>query len=82
MRQQKILAERIKELCMERRMSYYMLACRSEVPISTVMNICHCTTKNPGIFTLIKICAALDITVQEFFNTEEFREMTKIKNEQ
>lgn len=81
MKQQKILAERLKQLCMERRMSYYMLACRSGVPISTVMNICHCTTKNPGIFTIMKLCAALSITAQEFFDTEEFREMAKLEEE-
>lgn len=76
MKKQKILSGRLEELCRERKMSYYMLACKSGVPISTVMNICHCTTKNPGIFTLIKLCRAMNVTVQEFFDTEEFCEMT------
>lgn len=82
MKQQKVLSERLKQLCMEKRMSYYMLARRSSVPISTVMNICHCTTKNPGIFTLIRLCAALDITVPEFFDTEEFLELTSLENQE
>lgn len=81
MEKQKILAERLKLLCMERKMSYYMLSCRSGVPISTIMNIIHCTTKNPGIFTIVRICAALHITVREFFGTEEFENLSRPEQE-
>jgi hypothetical protein len=35
----------------------------------------NCSTKNPGIFTLAKICNGLDITVKEFFDSEEFKYM-------
>lgn len=77
MKEQKILSERIQELCRARRMSYYLLAYKSGVPITTVMNIIHCTTKNPGIFTIIRLCGALEVSVQEFFDAEEFREIGK-----
>lgn len=79
MKEQKILSNRIQELCRARRMSYYLLAYKSGVPITTVMNIVHCTTKNPGIFTVIKLCGALGITICDFFDTEEFRQMEKEK---
>lgn len=77
MREQKILAERIKVLCQERKMSYYSLSYKSTVPITTIMNIVHCITKNPGIFTIIKLCDGLGITIQEFFNTEEFKNIER-----
>jgi transcriptional regulator with XRE-family HTH domain len=53
-------------------MSYYMLAYRSTVPLTTIMHILNGKTRNPGIFTLIKICNGLDITIAEFFSSEEF----------
>lgn len=77
MREQKLLAKRIKTLCEERKMSYYLLSYKSTVPITTIMNIIHCTTKNPGIFTIIKLCDGLGITIQEFFETEEFQNIER-----
>ena len=77
MREQKILAERIISLCKERRLSYYLLSYKSTVPITTILNIVNCITKNPGVFTLIKICDGLGVTIQEFFDTEEFRNIEK-----
>lgn len=73
MKEQKILAERISSLCKERQLSYYLLSYKSTVPITTILNIVNCITKNPGIFTLIKICDGLGITIQEFFDPEIFR---------
>lgn len=77
MREQKILAERINKLCSERKMSYYSLSYKSTVPITTIMNIVHCITKNPGIFTIIKLCDGLGITIQEFFDTKEFQNIER-----
>ena len=53
-------------------MSYYTLANRAAVPLTTLMHIVKCSTRNPGVFTLIKICSGLDITITEFFDSEEF----------
>lgn len=77
MSDQKVLAERIEELCKERKMSYYLLSYHSAVPITTIMNIINCTTKNPGVFTIIKLCDGLGITVKEFFDTEDFKNIEK-----
>lgn len=77
MREQKILAERIKKLCQRKKMSYYLLSYKSSVPITTIMNIVHCTTKNPGIFTIIKICDGLGITMRDFFETDEFQNIER-----
>lgn len=75
MNEQKILADRIDYYCQKKRLSYYALAYRSTVPLTTLMHIMNCTTKNPGIFTIAKICNGLDITVTEFFDADEFFNM-------
>ena len=72
MDEQKKLAKRIDGLCRQQGISYYKLAYRSAVPLTTLMHIIDCSTKNPGIFTIIKICDGLNITISEFFNTEDF----------
>lgn len=69
---QKKLAKRINYLCQREGISYYRLSYLSAVPITTLMHIMDCSTKNPGIFTIIKICNGLNITVKEFFDTEDF----------
>lgn len=72
MKEQKILSERIDSLCRERGLSYYELSYKAAVPMSTLMHIIDCSTKNPGIFTIMKICNGLDITITAFFDTQEF----------
>lgn len=72
MKRKDILSGRLKELCREKNMSYYTLAYKSAVPITTIMNIVNGATKNPGVFTIIKLCGGLGITVQEFFETDCF----------
>lgn len=50
-----------------------MLSYKSTVPMTTLMHIINCSTKNPGIFTIIKICNGLDITIKDFFDSDEFK---------
>lgn len=45
------------------------------MPINTVMHIVNGATVNPGIFTLAKLCSGLDVSLMEFFDTEEFENM-------
>ena len=61
------LANRIRNLCKQNSISY-----KSTVPMTTLMHIINCSTKNPGIFTIFKICNGLDITIKEFFDSDEF----------
>lgn len=72
MREQEILSKRIQELCKEKEMSYYILSYRASIPMTTLMHIIDCSTRNPGLFTISKICSGLDVTLHEFFNTKEF----------
>ena len=73
MEEQKLLSNRIQYLCRQKGMSYYSLSYRSAVPLTTLMHIMDCSTRNPGIFTIIKICNGLNISVAEFFDTKEFQ---------
>lgn len=75
MREQKLLVKRIECLCKEQGISYYMLAYRSTVPLPTLMHILDFTTRNPGIFTLAKICNGLGITLKDFFDSAEFKDI-------
>ena len=71
---QEILIARINELCKNDGMTYYTLSYRSTIPLTTLMHIMDGTTKNPGIFTLMKICDGLGVSLSEFFDTEGFEE--------
>ncbi len=71
---QEILLARIEQLCKEKRMTYYNLSYKSTIPLSTLIHIMDRTTKNPGIFTIMKICDGFGMTMKEFFDTEEFEE--------
>ncbi len=73
--EQKMLVNRIEFLCKEMDISYYTLAYRSTVPLTTIMHILDCSTKNPGIFTIAKLCNGFGITLMDFFDAEEFRDM-------
>lgn len=69
----KILAERVNELCKEKKLTYEKLSSKSEVLIETVLQIADGSVKNPGIFAISKICEGLDVSLKDFFDTEEFR---------
>jgi len=75
MSEQMMLVKRIEFLCKNTGISYYTLAYRSAVPLTTIMHILDCTTKNPGIFTIAKLCNGFGITLKDFFDSEEFRNM-------
>lgn len=72
MKEQKILSKRIDDLCKQKGISYYSLSYKAAVPITTLMHIIDCSTKNPGVFTIMKICNGLNITVKDFFDTIDF----------
>lgn len=72
MNEQKKLAGRITCLCQKQGISYYTLSYRSAVPITAIMHIIDGSTKNPGVFTIIKICNGSNISVKDFFDAEDF----------
>lgn len=63
---------RIITLCEEKHITINKLATNSGVAPSSIKNILYGKSKNPGIVTLKMLCDGFEITLTEFFNTEEF----------
>lgn len=73
MNTRKAVANRLLELCEERKLSVNALARISAVPPSTLKNIINGGSLNAGIVTLKKLCDGLEISLYDFFNTETFK---------
>ena len=69
-----VLRGRIEQLCKEKGMSYYTLSYKSTIPLTTLLHITEGSTKNPGIYTIMKICDGLDISMKDFFDTKAFED--------
>ena len=68
---------RILNLCEEKRITINKLATESGIAPSTIKNILYGKSQNPGIVTLKMLCDGLGISLIEFFDTEEFRNLTQ-----
>ncbi len=66
---------RILQLLGEKKMSIHRLAMESAVPPSSIKNILYGKSHNPGIVTLKMLCDGFGITLIEFFDTEDFRNL-------
>ena len=66
---------RLLILCEERHMAIHKLAMEAAVPPSTIKNILYGKSVNPGIVTIKMLCDGLGITLVEFFDTEDFRNL-------
>lgn len=70
-----VVKNRLLELLGEKDMSIYKLAIESAVPPSSIKNILYGKSKNPGIVTIKMLCDGLGITINDFFNTPEFKSL-------
>ncbi|WP_298653432.1 helix-turn-helix transcriptional regulator [uncultured Eubacterium sp.] len=66
---------RIYQLCEIKNMSINKLSTESAVPPSTLKNILYGKSNNPGIVTIKMLCDGLGISLTEFFDTEEFKNL-------
>ena len=66
------IAKRIDEYLIKRNISLYKLAKDSGIPIATLQNLYRGHTKSPTIAVVYKICIGLNITIEEFLNSELF----------
>jgi len=67
------VANRLLELCEQKRLSVHALARLSAVPPSTLKNIINGGSQNAGIVTLKKLCDGLEISLYDFFDTDIFK---------
>ena len=66
------VAKRIRDLCAKRGITPNGISLISGVPQATVKSILNGESKNPGIVTIKKLCDGFEITLGEFFSTEDF----------
>lgn len=66
---------RLLTLCEEKNMTINKLATESGVSPSTVKSILYGKSKNPGIVTLKMLCDGLGVSITEFFDTDEFKNL-------
>ena len=72
MNTQQAIAARIIQLCHERGLTPNGISIISAVPQATVKSILNSESKNPGTETIKKLCDGFDITLGEFFSTQDF----------
>ena len=63
---------RIKELCVEKNITVNKLSTICGITQSTLNNIISGRNNSTTISTIKKICDGLDITIQEFFDSDVF----------
>lgn len=66
---------RIFQLLGEKQMSIYRLSIESAVPSSTIKNILYGKSVNPGIVTIKMLCDGFGISINDFFDTDEFKSL-------
>ena len=71
------IKNRILDLSAQKNLSINGLARASRLPATTVKNILNGDSLNPGIITIQKICNGLNITLIDFFDTEEFKKINQ-----
>lgn len=70
-----MVAKRFKDICKERNIKTNELANLSGVTPSTVYSMLDERRRDVSIVVIKKLCDGLDITLGEFFNTEEFNNL-------
>ena len=68
------LIENIRNLCVEKQMTMYHLAHESDISQSTLSDLFRGKTK-PQVYTLFKICNALEINIESLFEGISEREI-------
>lgn len=75
----KVIKQRITELCKQKKWSYYRLAKEAGFQQSTLKPILK-ERNLPNLYTLQKICTALDISLSDFFRSDLFNYDTRSDN--
>lgn len=70
-----VVKTRILTLCRERNITPNGLSYLSGVSQSTIKSILNGESKNPGIVTIKKLCDGLNISISEFFDTTDFKNL-------
>ena len=66
------VAQRIVNLCKERKIAINTLGNISGVNPSTIYSMLNSKSQNPGVVSLQKLCDGLEISIREFFDDDIF----------
>ena len=66
---------RILQICYDRDITINGLATMAGMPPSSIKNILYGKSLNPKIVTIKIICDGLNMTLGEFFSTDEFNQL-------
>ena len=66
---------RILSLCKEKNLTINKLATEAGISSSTLKNILYGKSQNPGIVTIKMLCDGFGISIIDFFDTPEFRQL-------
>lgn len=66
---------RILQLCGERNITINKLATMCALPPSSVKAILYGRSQNPKLLTIKMICDGLEMTLSEFFDTDDFNNL-------
>lgn len=69
------VAQRIVNLCKERRIAINTLGNISGMNPSTIYSMLNTKSNNPGVVSLQKICDGLEISIRDFFNDDLFNDI-------
>lgn len=72
--------DRLLELLEQKHMTIHRLGIEAGVAPSTIKNILYGNSQNPGVVTLKMLCDGLGITLTEFFDTPQFRDLEQELN--
>lgn len=72
---QDAVKNRILQLCGQRNISINRLATMAALPPSSVKNILYGKSKNPKLLTIKLICDGLDMTLSQFFESDDFNNL-------
>jgi len=75
MKTREAVSLRIIELCKNNNITINALSRISAVPPSTLKNIIYGASKNPGIVTVKMLCDGLNISLEDFFNSDIFKSL-------
>ena len=70
-----VVKTRLLQLLEANKMSIYKLSVESAVSPSTIKNILYGKSKNPGIVTIKMLCDGFNISLIDFFDTEDFKNL-------
>lgn len=72
MKLNKAFSLRVRELLKEKKMTQYKLAQATGLYHSTMTDILNCKYQTPNFRNVVLIIKALDVSMEEFFNSEFF----------